>query len=171
MNHKDLTVARQIEEAAIAYQKKTTGYEPKAVTVVLSEDTLVVTLHDAYSPSEKALSKSPTGLAQVQEFHRQLFAICSNSLREEIKHISVRQMRDSATEVEPTSGNILTVNPEDHLPKTHASGDQIWLDRIGCSGRYLAVSQAMMIVAGKWAFLPRFGSRLIDFTLLPSQAT
>ena len=46
----------------------------RSVTVVLSEDTLVITLHGALSPAEKALAQSPAGAAQVQEFHRQLFA-------------------------------------------------------------------------------------------------
>ena len=53
-----------------------TGHVPKSVTVVLSESTLVITLHGALSPAEKALAKSPAGAAQVQEFHRQLFANC-----------------------------------------------------------------------------------------------
>jgi uncharacterized protein YbcI len=43
------------------------------VTVVLSDDTLVVTLHEALSPAEKALACTPEGAVQVQEFHRQLF--------------------------------------------------------------------------------------------------
>ena len=107
MNNKDSTVARQIAEAARAFQKETTGYEPKAVTVVLSEDTLVVTLHDALTPAERDLSKSAAGLAQVQEFHRQLFATCSDSLRKEVKRISGREVRESAAEVEPTSGAVV----------------------------------------------------------------
>ena len=66
------TVAQQIAQAAIAFEKQRTGHVPKSVTVVLSENTLVITLHGALSPAEKALAKSPAGAAQVQEFHRQL---------------------------------------------------------------------------------------------------
>jgi uncharacterized protein YbcI len=42
-----------------AFQQRQTGYAPKAVTVVLSEDTVVVTLHEALSPAEKALARTP----------------------------------------------------------------------------------------------------------------
>ena len=67
------TMAQQVANAASDFQQQRTGHAPKAVTVVLSDDTLVVTLHEALSPAEKALACSPDGAAQVQEFHRQLF--------------------------------------------------------------------------------------------------
>ena len=54
------------------------------MAVVLSDSTLVVTLHGALSPAEKALAQSPAGAAQGQEFHRQLFASSSDALRQEI---------------------------------------------------------------------------------------
>jgi hypothetical protein len=37
------------------------------------EAKLMVTLHGALTPAEKALAQSPAGAAQVQEFHRQFF--------------------------------------------------------------------------------------------------
>ena len=64
------TVGQQIAEAAIAFEQLRTGnHAAKSVTVVLSGGTLVITLHDALSPAEKALAQSPAGAAQVQEFH------------------------------------------------------------------------------------------------------
>ncbi len=78
-----LTMAKQIAQAARAFQQERTGHAPKAVTVVLSEDTLVITLHEALSPAEKALARSETGAAQVQEFHRQLFSDSCETLRAE----------------------------------------------------------------------------------------
>ena len=74
MDKPNSTMAQQIAQAASAFEQRRTGHVPKSVTVVLSEDTLVITLHGALSPAEKALAKSPAGAAQVQEFHRQLFA-------------------------------------------------------------------------------------------------
>ena len=62
------SVAQQIAAAISASQKQSTGHAPKAVTVVLSEDTLVITLYDALTPAEKALAKSADGAAKVQEF-------------------------------------------------------------------------------------------------------
>src|ERR1700727_678570 len=82
------TVAEQIARAICDFQHKTTGHTPMAVSVVLSEDTLVITLHEAFTPAERALAKSSRGAAQLQEFHRQLFASSSESLRQEIKRIT-----------------------------------------------------------------------------------
>ena len=94
--------------ASALYQERT-GHAPGAVTVVLSEDTLVVTLHEALTPAEKALAKSPSGAAQVQEFHRQLFANTTDSLRQEIKRITGREVREAAAEVEPATGAVVHV--------------------------------------------------------------
>src|SRR2546429_3711370 len=79
------TMAQRIAQAAIAFEQRRTGnHVPKSVTVVLSEGTLVITLHDALSPAERVLAKSPAGAVQMQEFHRQLFASSSDSFRQEI---------------------------------------------------------------------------------------
>src|SRR5689334_25111830 len=89
------TMAQQIARAAIAFEQRRTGnHVPRSVTVVLSEGSLVITLHEALSPAEKALARSPAGAAQVQEFHRQLFATSSGSLREEITRITGMQVRE-----------------------------------------------------------------------------
>jgi len=109
MNNPTLTMAQQVAETASAFQLKRTGHAPKAVTVVLSEDTLVVTLHGTLSPAEKALAQSPAGAAQVQEFHRQLFTSSSQSLREEIKRITGVEVREATAEVEPTTGTVVGV--------------------------------------------------------------
>ena len=103
------TVAREIAQAALSFEEQQTGRVPKSVTVVLSEETLVITLHEALSPAEHALAKSPGGAAQVQEFHRQLFADSADSLRQEIKRITGVEVREAAAEVEPTTGTVVKV--------------------------------------------------------------
>lgn len=107
MDKSTVSVAQQIAQAAIVLQEKRTGHVPKAVTVVLTEDTLVVTLHDALSPAEKALAGTPAGAAKVQEYHRQLFSNSSESLRQEIKRISGVEVREAAAEVETTTGAVV----------------------------------------------------------------
>lgn len=101
------TVAEQIAEAVSAFQKHSTGHAPKLVTVVLSKDTLVITLHEALTPAEKALASSEDGAVQVQEFHRQLFATSSSSLRQEIKRILGREVRQAVAEVDSGNGSIV----------------------------------------------------------------
>ncbi|MBN1491506.1 MAG: DUF2294 domain-containing protein [Phycisphaerae bacterium] len=103
------TMAQQIAEAVIAFEKERTGHAPRSVTVVLSGETLVITLHGALSPAEKALAKNPAGAAQLQEFHRQLFTNASESLRQEIKRITGVDVREATAEIEPTTGTVVGV--------------------------------------------------------------
>jgi uncharacterized protein YbcI len=107
MNDAESVMAQQVAQVAIAFQTERTGHAPASVTVILSEDTLVITMHDALTPAEKALASSPAGAAQVQEFHRQLFRSSAGSLREEIKRITGRKVREAAAEVEPASGTVV----------------------------------------------------------------
>ena len=107
MNDTKRDMVRQISEAVTVFQQQSTGHAPTAVTVVLSDDTLVVTLHDGLSPAEKVLASRPEGAAQVQEFHRQLFANSSASLREQIQRITGRAVREAALEVEPSMGAVV----------------------------------------------------------------
>jgi uncharacterized protein YbcI len=103
------TMAQEIAEAASTFERRRTGHVPKWVNVVLSEDTLVITLHEALSPAERALAKSPAGAAQVQEFHRQLFNNSSTTLRKEIQRITGVEVREATAEVEPMTGTVVQV--------------------------------------------------------------
>ena len=97
-------MAKEIAEAVTLFQRQTTGHAPEAVTVVLSRDTLVITLHEALSQAEKDLAKTPSGAAQVQEFHRQLFSTSSQPLRDEIKRITGVDVCEGAAEIDPAMG-------------------------------------------------------------------
>jgi uncharacterized protein YbcI len=103
------TMAQQIAEAATALQQQRTGHAPKSVSVVLSGDTLVVTLHGALSPAERAMARSPEGAAKVREFHRQLFLNASETLQQEIKRITGMEVREATAEVEPKTGALVQV--------------------------------------------------------------
>lgn len=109
MNKSDPTMAQQIARAANAFERQRTGHGPQSVTVVLSADTLVITLHGALSPAEKALAQSPAGAARVQEFHRQLFATSAETLRQEIQRITGVEVREATAEVETTTGTVVQV--------------------------------------------------------------
>jgi uncharacterized protein YbcI len=107
MDKSDSTVAQRIARAASAFEEQLTGRVPTSVAVVLIEDTLVVTLHGALSPAERALSRTSDGAAQVQEFHRELFANSFDSLRQQIKRITGVEVREAAAEVEPATGTVV----------------------------------------------------------------
>ena len=107
MNKHIVTMAQQLAQAVSAFEQQRTGHVPKSVTVVLCEDTLVVTLHGALSPAEQALAQSPAGAAQVQEFHRLLFNSSAGTLWQEIKRITGVEVREAATEVETITGTVV----------------------------------------------------------------
>jgi uncharacterized protein YbcI len=109
MQKSNSTMARQIAEAASLFEQQRTGNTPESVTVVLSDTTLVITLHGALSEAERTLAQSPEGAAQIQDFHRQLFASGSESLRQEIKRITGVEVREATAEVEPATGTVVGV--------------------------------------------------------------
>jgi len=103
------TTAQRIAHAAVAFEKKRTGRAPSAVTVVMSGETLVVTLHGALSPAERALAATPAGAAELQEFHQELFNTGGAAFRQEIKEITGVDVRESKAEVEATTGTVVQV--------------------------------------------------------------
>jgi uncharacterized protein YbcI len=107
MKTSNAIIAEQIAQVASTFQQQRTGHAPKAVSVIFSDDTLVITLHEALTLAEKSLAESATGAARVQEFHRQLFSHSSEALREEIKRITGRIVREAVAEVEPASGAVV----------------------------------------------------------------
>jgi uncharacterized protein YbcI len=102
-----LTMAQQIAQVASAFEQQRTGHAPTSVTVVLSDNTLVITLHGALSPAEKAMAMNPAGAAQMQEFHRQLFISSAATLRQEIKRITGLDVCEATAEIEPVTGTVV----------------------------------------------------------------
>ena len=65
MNKLESTMAQQVAQAASEFQQKRTGHAPRSVTVNLSDQTLVITLHGALSPAEPAYQAADTFLAHA----------------------------------------------------------------------------------------------------------
>src|ERR1051325_2142487 len=104
---REATMAQQIAQAAGAFEQQRTGHVPKTVTVVLSQDPLVITLRGVLSPAEQAVAKNPEGAAQMQEFHRQLFASACAPLRQEIQRITGVKVREASAEIETVTGPVM----------------------------------------------------------------
>jgi uncharacterized protein YbcI len=109
MENSTASVAQQIAEAAVAFERKRTGHVPDSVTVVLGNDTLVITLHGALTLAERALAQTADGAREVQEFHRQLFKSSAAGLRQDINRITGVDVRDATTEVETKTGTVVQV--------------------------------------------------------------
>jgi uncharacterized protein YbcI len=109
MNNSNLTKAEQIALVVNEFEEQRTGHRPKSVSVVLSDETLVITLHGALSLAERSLALTPEGISQVREFHRELFNTSAGALRQEIERITGVKVREAAAEVETNTGTIVQV--------------------------------------------------------------
>ena len=96
-------MAQRIADAAIAYQMKWVSRAPESVTVELSADMLVITMHGESSPAGEAVARSSDGDARVQEFHRRLFASSSESMCQEIENITGAKVGESIAGTAPAA--------------------------------------------------------------------
>ena len=136
-------LSKELAQIALAMQSERTGHTPKAVTVVASDETVVLTLHEALTPAEKILASTEAGASKVEQYHRALFAVSCDELRKEIQRLTGRKVREAAVVVEPatgaivhafTSGTVVQIfQLEPHGVTTHVSAG-ITPDRADASG-------------------------------------
>lgn len=100
-------LSQELAQIALAMQSERTGHTPKAVTVVASDETVVLTLHEALTPAEKILARTESGASKVEQYHRALFAVSCDELRREIQRLTGRKVREAAVVVEPATGAIV----------------------------------------------------------------
>lgn len=101
------TTAERVADVVKTFQIQQTGHAPKAVTVVLSNDTMVATLHEALSPAEIELSKTPEGAEKVQLYYRQLFQNSLPELMAEIQRCTGVVVREAVVQIDPLSGAVV----------------------------------------------------------------
>ncbi len=109
MDISKISIAQQIGRAAAVFEEQRTGIAPTAITVVLGEGTLVITLQGALSSAERAMAMTPDGAAKVQELHRQLFNTSAEPLRKEIKRITGVAVCEASAEVDAMTGTVVQV--------------------------------------------------------------
>lgn len=109
MDEPQAGMAQQIAQAARAFEQEVTGHRPRSMTVVLSDDALVIALHGALSEAERALARDPDGAAQLREYHQQLFASAADTLRRDIQRITGVKVREAAAEIELSTGSVVKV--------------------------------------------------------------
>jgi|SRR5687767_10266429 len=109
MTQFETSIAKQVAQAAAICHLERTGQACESVAVVLSGDTLVVTLHGALSPAERALSGTLEGAGKVQEYHKRLFTSALEPLRQQIKKIVGAEVLEATAEIEATKGTMVQV--------------------------------------------------------------
>jgi uncharacterized protein YbcI len=102
------TIAERIGQATCAFHERQTGRVLKSVNVVISADTIVVTLMGALSQAEQLLAQSPERAATVQEFHHHLFQSASETIRTEIERVANVDVKEASVQVLAT-GNMVQV--------------------------------------------------------------
>ena len=96
----------QIAQAVWDFEQQRAGHNPRAVSVVLSDDILVIKLHEALSPSEMLLAGTAVGAGWLQEFHNHLFPAAFDSLWNEIERITGKQLCENPAEEEARTAAI-----------------------------------------------------------------
>jgi uncharacterized protein YbcI len=99
--------AKRIAEAARDFEDHLTGRAPKSVTVVLSEETLAITLHGVLQPAEKALARDAAGAVQVPDFHRQRSQTHASHCFKRSTKITGVEVGEAAAEIEPSTGTLV----------------------------------------------------------------
>ena len=128
------SMAKQIARAASDFEQQRTGQVPRSVTVVLCDDTLVITVHGALSRAERELARCPAGAAQVQEFHRQLFLNSCGPLRQAIASITGVEVREATAEVETGTGTVVQVFSSGTAVQVFLLAGRVKADTWGASG-------------------------------------
>jgi uncharacterized protein YbcI len=135
MDNSNSVMAKQVALAACDFEQERTGKVPKSVAVVLSGDTVVITLYGVLTPAEQAMARTPAGAAEVQDFHRQLFDNSADALRQEIKRITGVDVREAAVEVEPTTGTVVKAFTTGTVVQVYLLADSVTAGTWSGSGR------------------------------------
>lgn len=105
------TLAEEIAQAAMAFQRECTGHAPRRVSVVLGEKTLVITLFEALSPAEKEMGRTPEGATRVREYYRQLFHDSAAAFHERLSQILATDICESAADIHSPVGRLIETFP------------------------------------------------------------
>lgn len=106
--------ARQVAQAAGAFEHLLVGRAPKSVTVVADGRWMVVSLHEAFSAVERRLAADEDGAERVRDYHRYLFENSLDALRSHVRRTTGVELRGAIAHVDTTTGSVLktfTTNP------------------------------------------------------------
>ena len=117
MDLSQCTICQRIARSARAFEERRTKHGHKWVAVFMNEDTIEIALHGYLTAAEKAQARSPTGAAQVREFHRQLFTNASSALLQKIKNITGMEVINTSAEIETTTGSVVHILTTDTVGK------------------------------------------------------
>jgi uncharacterized protein YbcI len=109
MDQTKATMTQQIAEATRVIEQQRAGHAPTAVTVVRSEDTLIIALRGGLAEIDQALVQRREGAAQEQGFLRLLFTSSADSLWRESARITGADVLEAVAKVDSATGTIMDV--------------------------------------------------------------
>jgi hypothetical protein len=105
MNH---CLARRVARAAGTFEHLLTGRAPASVTVVANSESLVVTLHESFSPLERnIMATGERGRERVESYHRRLFEHSCEAFRSHLRTSTGVTLESAISHVDPTTGSVL----------------------------------------------------------------
>lgn len=99
--------ARQVAQAAGAFEHLLMGRAPKSVTVVSDGPWMVVSLHEAFSAVERRLVLDEGGAQRVREYHRYLFDNSLDALRTHVRQSTGVEFRGAIAHVDTFTGSVI----------------------------------------------------------------
>lgn len=108
-------LARHVAQATGSFENLLVGRAPMSVTVVADGDWMVVTLHEAFTDTERRLARDDAGAARVDAFHRYLFENSLDALTTHVRKATGVEIRGAIAHVDRITGSVLktfTTHPD-----------------------------------------------------------
>jgi uncharacterized protein YbcI len=100
-------LARQVAQATGTFENMLLHRVPKSVSVVASEEWMVVHLHEDFDAVERRMATAGDGRQRVEEFHRFLFESSLESLRSHVRRATGVMLRGAVAHVDTDSCMVL----------------------------------------------------------------
>jgi len=100
-------LARRVAQAIGAFEHVLLGRAPRSVTVVASDNRLVVSLHESFSPLERHVAAAADGCCRVEDFHHDLFESSHEALVHHVRHSTGIGLDAGLVHVDAATGSVL----------------------------------------------------------------
>jgi len=107
-SHSRQRLSRRIAQAAGTFEHLLMHRAPTSITIVASDTSLVLTIHESFSPAERRLAADgANGLERVSEYHHSLFDNSLDSLCRHVRTFSGVELCGAAAHVDARTGSVL----------------------------------------------------------------
>jgi uncharacterized protein YbcI len=102
----DGRVARRVAHAVGGFEHRLLGRVPSSVTVVVKDDSMVLTVCETFSPMERRLARTDEGRERLRAFHRFLFSATRDAFREHVREHTGIDLCGALAHVDADAGSI-----------------------------------------------------------------